>query len=63
MAQKSDARMTAMGGPLERSLRGRDDLVFKSLDQISQWPWNADFFPHLIAAVALGGILVLFYAL
>lgn len=37
--------------------------VFKSLDQISQWPWNADFFPHLIAAVALGGILVLFYAL
>lgn len=55
--------MTAMGGPLERSLRGRDDLVFKSLDQISQWPWNADLFPHLIAAVALGGILVLFYAL
>ena len=37
--------------------------VFKSLDQISEWPWDADFFPHLIAALALGGILVLFYAL
>lgn len=37
--------------------------VFKSLDQISVWPWDADFFPHLIAAVTLGGILVLFYAL
>lgn len=55
--------MTAMGKHFEQSLRGRDDLVFKSLGQISRWPWNADFFPHLIAAVALGGILVLFYAL
>lgn len=25
--------------------------VFKSLDQISEWPWDADFFPHLIAGL------------
>ncbi|MGB1074731.1 MAG: hypothetical protein ACPGYK_00975 [Flavobacteriales bacterium] len=37
--------------------------VFKSLDEMSKWPWDATFFPHLLAAVALGGILVLFYSL
>ena len=37
--------------------------VFKSLDEMSKWPWDATFFPRLLAAVALGGILVLFYSL
>ncbi len=35
--------------------------VFKDVDFTSKWPWEADFFPHLLGAVALGGILALFY--
>jgi len=35
--------------------------VFKNLEDTSSWPWEAAFFPHMLSAVALGGMLVLFY--
>ena len=37
--------------------------VFKSLEDTSTWPWEAAFFPHMLSAVALGGLLALFYHL
>lgn len=37
--------------------------VFKDLDTTSNWPWEAVFFPHMLAAMVLGGMLVLFYHL
>ena len=37
--------------------------VFKTLENTSTWPWEAAFFPHMLSAVALGGMLVLFYHL
>ena len=37
--------------------------VFKDLDTTSNWPWEAVFFPHLLSALVLGGMLVLFYHL
>ena len=37
--------------------------VFKDLDTTSNWPWEAVFFPHMLAALVLGGMLVLFYHL
>ena len=37
--------------------------VFKNLDDTSSWPWESAFFPHMLSAVALGGMLVLFYHL
>jgi hypothetical protein len=35
--------------------------VFKDVDFTSKWPWEAEFFPHLLGAVALSGMLALFY--
>ena len=35
--------------------------VFKDLDNTSTWPWEAAFFPHILSALLLGGILVIFY--
>lgn len=35
--------------------------VFKDVDFNTKWPWEADFFPHLISAVAVSAILVAFY--
>ena len=37
--------------------------VFKDLDATSSWPWEATFFPHMLSALVLGGMLVLFYHL
>ena len=37
--------------------------VFKDLDATSSWPWEAAFFPHMLSALVLGGMLVLFYHL
>lgn len=37
--------------------------VFKDLDTTSNWPWEAAFFPHLLSAMVLGGVLVWFYHL
>tara|TARA_Y100000385_G_scaffold289320_1_gene358392 strand:+ start:517 stop:1377 length:861 start_codon:yes stop_codon:yes gene_type:complete len=37
--------------------------VFKNLDDTSSWPWESAFFPHMLSAVVLGGMLVLFYYL
>ena len=37
--------------------------VFKNLEDTSTWPWEAAFFPHMLSALALGGMLVLFYHL
>ena len=37
--------------------------VFKDLDATSSWPWEATFFPHMLSALFLGGMLVLFYHL
>ena len=37
--------------------------VFKDLDNTSNWPWEAAFFPHLLSAMVLGGALVWFYHL
>jgi hypothetical protein len=37
--------------------------VFKNLDDTSGWPWESAFFPHMLSAVVLGGMLVLFYYL
>lgn len=37
--------------------------VFKDLDTTSSWPWDAAFFPHMLCALVLGGMLVLFYHL
>lgn len=37
--------------------------VFKTLENTSTWPWEAAFFPHMLSAVTLGGMLVLFYYL
>jgi hypothetical protein len=37
--------------------------VFKNLEDTSSWPWESAFFPHMLSAVALGGMLVLFYHL
>ena len=37
--------------------------VFKDLDNTSSWPWEASFFPHMLSALVLGGMLVLFYHL
>ena len=37
--------------------------VFKDLDTTSNWPWEAVFFPHMLAALVLGAMLVLFYHL
>ena len=37
--------------------------VFKDLDTTSSWPWEAAFFPHMLSALVLGGMLVLFYHL
>ncbi len=37
--------------------------VFKNLEDTSSWPWEAAFFPHMLSAVVLGGMLVLFYHL
>jgi len=37
--------------------------VFKDLDTTSNWPWEAVFFPHMLSALLLGGMLVLFYHL
>ena len=34
--------------------------VFKDLDNTSTWPWEAAFFPHILSALLLGGILVIF---
>ena len=35
--------------------------VFKDVDFTQTWPWDAAFFPHLLGAIGLGAILVLFY--
>lgn len=35
--------------------------VFKDVEFIQVWPWEAQFFPHLLGAIGLGGFLVLFY--
>ena len=37
--------------------------VFKDLDNTSQWPWESAFFPHMLSALVLGGMLVIFYHL
>ena len=37
--------------------------VFKDLDNTSQWPWESAFFPHMLSALVLGGMLVVFYHL
>jgi len=37
--------------------------VFKDLDATSSWPWEAAFFPHMLSALVLGAMLVLFYHL
>ena len=37
--------------------------VFKDLDATSSWPWEAAFFPHMLSALVLGGMLALFYHL
>ena len=37
--------------------------VFKDLDATSSWPWEATFFPHMLSALVLGSMLVLFYHL
>ena len=37
--------------------------VFKDLDATSSWPWEATFFPHMLSALVLGAMLVLFYHL
>ena len=37
--------------------------VFKSLEDTSTWPWESAFFPHMLSAVVLGGMLVIFYNL
>ena len=37
--------------------------VFKDLDTTSNWPWEAAFFPHVLSAMVLGGVLVWFYHL
>ena len=37
--------------------------VFKNLEDTSSWPWEAAFFPHMLSALSLGGMLVLFYHL
>ena len=37
--------------------------VFKDLDTTSNWPWEAAFFPHVLSALVLGSMLVLFYHL
>jgi hypothetical protein len=35
--------------------------VFKDVDFTTKWPWDADFFPHLLGAMVVGTILVAFY--
>jgi hypothetical protein len=35
--------------------------VFKDVDFTTKWPWEADFFPHLLGAMVVAGILVPFY--
>ena len=37
--------------------------VFKDLDNTSQWPWESAFFPHMLSALVLGGMLVVFHHL
>ena len=39
----------------------RSELM--DLDTTSNWPWEAAFFPHLLSAMVLGGVLVWFYHL
>lgn len=35
--------------------------VFKDVDFTTKWPWEADFFPHLLCAIVVAGMLVPFY--
>lgn len=35
--------------------------VFKDVDFTTKWPWEADFFPHLLGAIVVAGMLVPFY--
>lgn len=35
--------------------------VFKDVDFTTKWPWEADFFPHLLGAMVVAGMLVPFY--
>ncbi|MFZ8837311.1 MAG: hypothetical protein ACO2XQ_09715 [Flavobacteriales bacterium] len=51
----------AMGKQMEIIALIEIRSVFKDVDFNTRWPWEADFFPHLLGAVMVGSILVAFY--